>query len=76
VSVQRKLTEQIQVIEAFGGSLEKANSIRERVRIADRLLNALTECEKLVEQCVVSGMTSNAEDLLTETPHVDDPEGP
>ena len=45
---------QVKALEALATNLVNAPTIREKVRFADRIFAALSECEKLVEQFIVS----------------------
>ena len=48
------LQTQIQALDESTGALAKASSVREKVRLADRIYGILSECEKLVEHFVVT----------------------
>lgn len=48
---------QVKTLEELATNLVTAVTIREKVRLADRIFAALGECEKLVEQFIVNGMT-------------------
>src|ERR1017187_10806977 len=45
---------QIQALDESTSELAKATSIRDKVRLADRIYGILSECEKLVEHFVVT----------------------
>lgn len=44
----------VQALDALAANLTKATSIRDKVKLADRIFEALGECERLVEQFIVS----------------------
>lgn len=50
------LKTQVQALEAMANNLTRATSVREKVRLADRIFEALGECEQLVENFIVTGL--------------------
>lgn len=50
---------QIQALDESTSALAKATSVREKVRLADRIYGILSECEKLVEHFVVTEIGIN-----------------
>jgi len=48
------LRDQVQALDVLAANLSKATSVREKVRLADRIFETLGECERLVERFVVS----------------------
>ena len=50
---------QIQALDESTSELAKATSIRDKVRLADRIYGILSECEKLVEHFVVTEIGMN-----------------
>ena len=48
---------QVRALETLAGNLIGAGSIREKVRLADQIFATLAECEKLVEQFIVSDIS-------------------
>lgn len=51
------LESQVRTLEALTGDLAKAVTIREKVKLADRIFETLGQCEKIVEQFIVTDMT-------------------
>lgn len=48
------LQNQVQALEALASNLSKATLIREKVKLADRIFETLSECERLVERFITN----------------------
>ena len=56
------LQNQVQALDVLAANLTKATSIREKVKLADRIFETLGECERLVERFITTelGTTNGA----------------
>lgn len=72
------LKTQVAQLEALSNNLEVATSVRERVRIADRIYEALAEIEQRVEMFVVKeiGQSANSVEVLKLKAVTASPDGP
>jgi hypothetical protein len=48
------LQNQVQALDALASNLTKATSIRDKVKLADRIFGTLSECESLVERFITT----------------------
>jgi hypothetical protein len=54
------LQDQVQALDVLAASLSKATSIRDKVKLADRIFEALGACERLVERFIVTELAGTS----------------
>ena len=53
-----KLDMQVRSLEALAADLLKATSVKDKIHLADRIFETLSECEKMVERFIVINMAN------------------
>ena len=59
-----KLDIQVRSLEALAGDLLKATSVKDKIHIAGRIFETLSECEKMVERFIVTNMANGDAPIL------------